>query len=332
MGLEAAGFISELVVTNPTGADDYSTADDHIRLVKAVLQGQFPNFGAVAVNATPEELDKLDGFTGLTADLNILSAAAAAGLTATELLFLNGVTSDLQAQLDAKAASAHNHAAVDVNSGAFVDARIAESNVTQHVAAIDHDLLLNFVGDKHIDWTLTGAEDVHADRFPAATESVKGVIERATQVEVDAGTDDLRAFSPLKFKTSPGGWLTGSFVPTFTGFSTDPASPTIRWTISGNQVTLYLDFSNGTSNATTFTITNVPAAIRPSRTHILYVGGATDNGANIDGCTLFINTTGTITFGAGHLNLGGGGWNAASALKGINQGGQAVTYILDDTA
>ena len=81
MGLENAGFISELVATNPTGGDDYSTADDHIRLLKAVLQAQFPNFGAAAVNATPAELDKLDGFTGVTADLNILAAAAAAGVT-----------------------------------------------------------------------------------------------------------------------------------------------------------------------------------------------------------------------------------------------------------
>ncbi len=90
MAIESASYISELVATNPAGGDDYATADDHLRLVKAVLKTQFPNLTAAAVTATVAELNKLDGFTGLVADLNILSGAAAAGLTATELLLLNG--------------------------------------------------------------------------------------------------------------------------------------------------------------------------------------------------------------------------------------------------
>lgn len=63
MGIESAGFISELVITNPTGADDYATADDHLRLIKSVLQAQFPNFPATAMNATVIELNKLVGQT-----------------------------------------------------------------------------------------------------------------------------------------------------------------------------------------------------------------------------------------------------------------------------
>ncbi len=329
MGIEVASFISQLVAANPTGADDYSTADDHIRLLKAVLQAQFPNFGAVAVDATAAELDKLAGFTGVTADLNILAAAAAAGLTPTELMFLNGVTSGLQAQLDAKAASVHVHAASDVTSGAFADARIGESNVTQHEAAIDHDALSNFVGDEHIDWSVTGGEDVHVDRLGVASETAKGIQERATQAEVDAGTDDTRTFSPLKLKTSPGGWASGSFVPTFTGFSADPVSALIRFTLSGNIVMMNLLFTNGTSNATTFTITNVPVSLRPNRNQILYIGAAVDAGSGIDGCSLFVDTAGVITFGAGHSNFGGGGWTD-SALKGIGSNSQVISYILND--
>lgn len=38
MGLEAATKISELVATNPTGTDPKSQGDDHIRLIKSVLQ------------------------------------------------------------------------------------------------------------------------------------------------------------------------------------------------------------------------------------------------------------------------------------------------------
>lgn len=36
-----------------------------------------------------------------------------------------------------------------INSGTFVNARISESSVTQHVAAIDHDSLLNFASNEH---------------------------------------------------------------------------------------------------------------------------------------------------------------------------------------
>lgn len=38
-----------------------------------------------------------------------------------------------------------------ITSGTFADARIAQTNVTQHEAAINHDALLNFVANEHID-------------------------------------------------------------------------------------------------------------------------------------------------------------------------------------
>lgn len=59
MAIESAGFISELVATNPPGADDLSTADDHLRLIKAVLKAQFPNFTTAAIDASVAELNVL---------------------------------------------------------------------------------------------------------------------------------------------------------------------------------------------------------------------------------------------------------------------------------
>ncbi len=144
MGLESATFISQLVATNPLGDDDYATADDHLRLIKAVLKSQFPNFVAAAMNATVAELNKLDGFTGVVADFNILSGADAGGLSATELMFLNGVTSALQAQLDGKAASAHAHTGAEISNldtadtttGIFADARIPNLNASKITAGV----------------------------------------------------------------------------------------------------------------------------------------------------------------------------------------------------
>lgn len=58
MGLEAATWISQLVPTNPTGADGKSAGDDHLRLVKQVLQNTFPFFTGQVV-AGQADLNKL---------------------------------------------------------------------------------------------------------------------------------------------------------------------------------------------------------------------------------------------------------------------------------
>lgn len=91
----------------------------------------------------------------------------------------SATTSDLRVQLgDAASANIgtgagevaegdHTHAASAVTSGTFDDARIAESNVTQHEGAIDHDALTNFVANEHIDWTADqGATDIHEGNIP----------------------------------------------------------------------------------------------------------------------------------------------------------------------
>lgn len=150
MGLEAATYISELVQTNPVGAvDDYATADDHLRLIKAVLKGQFPNFTAAAMNtsvvelnllsgltAAAAELNTLDGYTGNTADLNVIAGTDAAGLTAAELLFVADVTSLIQAQLDGKSASGHTHPAADIVSGTVAIAQGGTAAATAAAARI----------------------------------------------------------------------------------------------------------------------------------------------------------------------------------------------------
>lgn len=56
MPLETATYIDSLVVTNPDGAlDDRSTADDHLRLIKATLKRTFPMINA-AVSASAAHL------------------------------------------------------------------------------------------------------------------------------------------------------------------------------------------------------------------------------------------------------------------------------------
>lgn len=74
MGLESSTYISGLVITNPAATDAKSQGDDHIRLLKSTILNTFPSItGAV----TP---------------------------THTELNYVDGVTSAIQTQIDAKGA------------------------------------------------------------------------------------------------------------------------------------------------------------------------------------------------------------------------------------
>lgn len=53
------------------------------------------------------------------------------------------------------------------------------------------------LGTTAVNWTAFGTA------VPAATETVSGIAEIATQAEVDAGVDDQRFITPLKLKTTP---------------------------------------------------------------------------------------------------------------------------------
>lgn len=86
-----------------------------------------------------------------------------------------------------------------------------------------------------------------------------------------------------------------SFSLGFTGFSANPSANSAQYAITGNLVALQLSFVTGTSNATTFTITGLPAAIRPLRKQVLRFPGLVDNGATLSTGQAVINTDGTIT-------------------------------------
>jgi len=62
---------------------------------------------------------------------------------------------DLQAALDAKAVVGHTHTTNNITSGTFLDARIAETNVTQHQAALSIALSQLTGGGANIGDTIT---------------------------------------------------------------------------------------------------------------------------------------------------------------------------------
>ena len=62
MALESTTYINGLVATNPTGTDPKSQGDDHIRLVKSAIKNTFSGI-AGEVTATHTELNYCDGVT-----------------------------------------------------------------------------------------------------------------------------------------------------------------------------------------------------------------------------------------------------------------------------
>ena len=81
MGLETATYISQLVDTNPTSSDPVSQGDDHLRLIKEVLQSQFTTLGAAAVTTTAAELNLLDGVTTLAPEGTAVLSTGETGTT-----------------------------------------------------------------------------------------------------------------------------------------------------------------------------------------------------------------------------------------------------------
>lgn len=69
MPLETATYISDLEPSNPAGTDQLAQGDDHIRMLKAVLQATFPNItGPVTVDQ-----DTLNATTGAIVPVGLIT-------------------------------------------------------------------------------------------------------------------------------------------------------------------------------------------------------------------------------------------------------------------
>lgn len=92
MSLESASFIADLVSTNPLGTDKRKLGDDHLRLIKAVLQATFPNastafwFPCISAKSADFSITANDDNTTFLVDTTAgnvtISAPAASGLNA----------------------------------------------------------------------------------------------------------------------------------------------------------------------------------------------------------------------------------------------------------
>lgn len=83
MALETATYINGLVSTNPVSTDPKSQGDDHIRLLKSTILATWPNITGV-VTPTHTELNYVDGVTSaIQTQLDAKAPLASPGLTGT---------------------------------------------------------------------------------------------------------------------------------------------------------------------------------------------------------------------------------------------------------
>ena len=179
------------VVENNTIQFEGTTADAHeIKLTAADATSSdktitLPNLsGHVAllanaaggtISATPAEINKIDGFTGDHNDLNYAKDLRATGVTSTEFDYLDGVTSNIQTQLDGKQASGTYNTIIGTDSD--ID--------TSGVDVID---------------TLTMTDGVitaHATRtLPTAAAGTFGITKLANATEALAGVEASKVLTP----------------------------------------------------------------------------------------------------------------------------------------
>lgn len=148
----------------------------------------------------------------------------------------------------------------------------------------------------------------------AGTSVVRG-LDGTTGVTHASSAKVLAAFVPSHYTqlgplAASDSWT--AWVPTFAGFSVDPAIVSARYFQVGKLVWFYINMGQGTSNATTFTFT-LPVAAKTANI-IIGTGNRTDNGA--DGTVGAIYSAAASTTATVRANIASGAWT--------NTGGKSI--------
>lgn len=187
MGLEVATYIASLVSSNPVGGTDQKAqGDDHLRLIKAVLQATFPN--ASKAFYFPQILTKTGAYSVVVGDGSALILAdATSGAFAVSLPVVATLTAGWQVTV-IKTDSGSNAVTVDTPGAETINGAASRSLALQYQAE-------TYVFDG-TNWKVSSTAVLDA------SESGAGKAEIATQAEVTAETDDARYITALKLARS----------------------------------------------------------------------------------------------------------------------------------
>lgn len=216
-----------------------------------------------------------------------------------------------------------------VQSGTFADARIAESSVTQHEAAIDHDALTNFVANEHLDWSQDQGGTVIDVGNIADLSFFNG-----TFVETfDALCSSDGATVTMTLEQTGTGDLTMMFSDGLTTLDCTPAATLVLTAGSDSSPTTNYIYIPQSTKVLTKSTTQWPSAEHIKVTFVLVPSAAT---VQSDGCYINQNWNDhrTGTDEQGHLShlcesirltMGGTGWH--SGVDGGAGGGEYLDVV-----
>ena len=303
---------------------EVDTGTDNVRAISPLaLNGSAPVVAVTNMTGSAAGIDSdatshaaADGSSHTFIDQSVVSGAS-------PVLAVTNMTGSA-AGLDSSATA---HAAADGSSHTFLDQSVvsgaspvlAVTNMTGSAAGIDSDATTHAASDG------SGHSDVAANTalVVQATQTARGTLEVATTAEVNTGTDDLRALTPLALNASAPVMAVTNMTGSAAGLDSDA---TAHAAADGSSHT-FLDQSVVSGSTPTFTGTNFTGIPGPS------VAQATDTALG----ALEIATTAEVTTGTDNVRavtpsaLAGAGltpanvtWSTTSELT-ISSGAIAVT-------
>jgi hypothetical protein len=267
MGLETGSTIASFITSNPTSSDPVNQGDYHLRLIKSVLQAQFPGVGglgyAAAITTTEAELNSLH--TGnITTILPAVSGyviGANSPILVTDTLL--GALGKAQGQIDARSAITGNEIVTNVQS---VNGLKVSSGVIDTVGylTLSQSYTIQTLGTtSNTQWnTIAGTTNVTAGSF----------VPGRTYVIVSPGTTDFTLIGAANSTIGT------SFIATGVGSGSGTALQTY---LVGSTFTC-ANIGTSLGNGTAFRVTNTTAQLVTSgafivtATYIIQSIGTTD--------------------------------------------------------
>jgi hypothetical protein len=229
MALETATFLDELVSTNPLASDNVSQGDNHLRLLKAVLQSSFPSVD-MAVNAI---------HASSSAPAESISAGLVWFDTSANVLKIRNEANDAWVTLAVSPVTSYE---VDLNGAKLILDADADTYIT---ADTDDQIDITIAGADDFQFTantfgiLAGSTIVYEGATADAYETTLTVVDptadrtvslpNATDTLVGKATTDTLTNKTLTSPTINAGALTGAFTGTadLTGLVLQGASPIV---------------------------------------------------------------------------------------------------------
>ena len=151
MALENGTYVNSLVPANPASTDGLAQADDHIRLIKSTIKNTFPNITG-PVTSTQAELDASlpAGHVSYLADL------VNTGVTSTEYDYLDGVTSNIQTQINSIVAGSSNIPQSNIDYLALITGAGVSSTQFGYLSSTTSDIQTQFTSVTNAATSLAG--------------------------------------------------------------------------------------------------------------------------------------------------------------------------------